>query len=325
MSILSFEGSRPSFDPARCLNRIQRKFTCTVCTEQCPMEVFSLSGKEPIRWNRCTDCGLCVTLCPDRCFAPSSEQRRRLTEEISLKETVSFGCRREETLATVRAKCLLAVPWELIAACALSTDVVLYTGACEDCGEERLRHALPELLGRLKSFLGEERFDSHVHLLQSGTFSRPDEAPEQEKTLSRRALFTGLGQKLGTQAGRAVARKLPFLENGAADGLQFRKMLAGRVQEETGRDPSFRPGVELPRYTACCTGCGICEKLCPQKAIAFEPSENGKIVVYITPWKCTACGLCVKACPVGGIDNLHTVRVPRMTELALVQVEAKTV
>ncbi|NLV51206.1 MAG: 4Fe-4S binding protein [Clostridiales bacterium] len=46
-----------------------------------------------------------------------------------------------------------------------------------------------------------------------------------------------------------------------------------------------------------CTGCGICEKLCPADAIRVE---EGKARAYDN---CITCGACVKACPVCAIRN----------------------
>ena len=323
MNILDFGQSRPFFDPAKCLNRIQRKHTCTVCTEQCPRGVFSLNAGDALRWDRCTDCNLCVAACPSRCFTASARRQKRLKEELNLKEPVSFGCRREETLCTVRMRCLTAVPWELIDACALYTDVVLYTGVCENCPEEGQRQAVSELLGRLERFLGEERFGQRVHLLREGRFTAAEPASAAENAVTRRALFSGVGRKLKSKAYLAAAQSLPFLEETETDGMYLRKLLAKAVQAETERDPSFRAGVELPQFTSRCTGYGICEKICPQKAIELGPEEAGGRMVYLTPWKCTACGLCALVCPYGGMEGLHTVRVPRMTQLALVRIHTK--
>ena len=42
-----------------------------------------------------------------------------------------------------------------------------------------------------------------------------------------------------------------------------------------------------------CTGCGVCLKLCPEKAIQGEPKKTHKI----NSSKCTRCGICRNACP----------------------------
>jgi len=44
-----------------------------------------------------------------------------------------------------------------------------------------------------------------------------------------------------------------------------------------------------------CTGCGLCEKLCPADAIRVT------YLAHIDPDRCTGCGVCVQNCPEGAI------------------------
>ncbi len=45
-----------------------------------------------------------------------------------------------------------------------------------------------------------------------------------------------------------------------------------------------------------CTACGVCEKVCPTKAIKMEKDSNGFIYPVIDKEKCTNCGLCRNKC-----------------------------
>jgi len=54
-----------------------------------------------------------------------------------------------------------------------------------------------------------------------------------------------------------------------------------------------------------CTGCGICESICPTKAIEIVYNENfGHFIPKIDNEKCTECGVCLQSCSGGGIDHL---------------------
>ena len=66
-------ADRPSFSPERCINRRQRRVVCRRCADICPRGVFSLERGSGLRWDHCTDCGLCVANCPSRCFTPSGQ------------------------------------------------------------------------------------------------------------------------------------------------------------------------------------------------------------------------------------------------------------
>lgn len=45
-----------------------------------------------------------------------------------------------------------------------------------------------------------------------------------------------------------------------------------------------------------CTGCGICEVICPQNAIRIQLNEEGFYLPNLNENKCINCGLCIKTC-----------------------------
>ena len=49
-----------------------------------------------------------------------------------------------------------------------------------------------------------------------------------------------------------------------------------------------------------CSGCRICNNLCPYNAITYKESEG---VSEINPALCQGCGTCVAACPAGAISG----------------------
>ena len=335
----------PFYYPDRCINRKQRRVVCTRCSELCPTGVFSLKGGAKLDWSRCVDCGICTANCPTRCFTFSATARKRFSEEIDFGKTTVFACRREEARADVRVRCLGALPWELLAVCALRGKIALRTDACASCPETDWQACLEENLEALRAFLGEAEAD-RVLILHGEEETEP-EALEQEnpgeKRLTRRGLFSGMKRTAAKNAMQAVAERLPFFEESEEDfGMQYRRMLAAEVQrlekeqtaavsqpdrrgsgteQSNGKNPERRFTVTLPRFNIHCTACGICEKICPQKAIRIQPEENGNSLIFVTPWKCSACTLCVSLCLKGGIAELHPVAVPRLTELALVRVK----
>jgi heterodisulfide reductase subunit A len=65
-----------------------------------------------------------------------------------------------------------------------------------------------------------------------------------------------------------------------------------------------------------CSGCGVCEVLCPFQAIELQP-RDGKRVSHINEALCKGCGTCGAACPSGAIAMHHFT-----DEQILAQVEA---
>jgi heterodisulfide reductase subunit A len=63
-----------------------------------------------------------------------------------------------------------------------------------------------------------------------------------------------------------------------------------------------------------CSGCRICNELCPYSAVEFD---TGKRRSHVIPAACKACGACVAACPSGALKARHFT-----SEQILAQVEA---
>jgi heterodisulfide reductase subunit A len=54
-----------------------------------------------------------------------------------------------------------------------------------------------------------------------------------------------------------------------------------------------------------CAGCGICEGLCPYKAITMNDIGGGKQQASINDAMCKGCGTCSVYCPGGAIRMQH--------------------
>ena len=53
-----------------------------------------------------------------------------------------------------------------------------------------------------------------------------------------------------------------------------------------------------------CTGCGLCEQLCPTKAVEVRGSR----AAIVWPEACTFCDVCESYCPEGAIGRPFTIR-----------------
>jgi len=61
--------------------------------------------------------------------------------------------------------------------------------------------------------------------------------------------------------------------------------------------PNFRGKISLNRDK--CTGCQLCIKVCPTKAIEFMPEEK-KVKIFVS--RCCFCAQCNDICPTGALS-----------------------
>ena len=55
-----------------------------------------------------------------------------------------------------------------------------------------------------------------------------------------------------------------------------------------------------------CTGCGLCDAICPSDAIQMLPDKYGFLHPVVDPVKCTGCSLCTRKCPVSVLPQMST-------------------
>jgi heterodisulfide reductase subunit A len=81
-----------------------------------------------------------------------------------------------------------------------------------------------------------------------------------------------------------------------AQGAAAAARVLGRIQMREIELEPVRASVDEDK----CSGCRICNDLCPFNAISFDEE---KMVTEINPALCQGCGTCVAACPAGAISG----------------------
>ena len=86
------------------------------------------------------------------------------------------------------------------------------------------------------------------------------------------------------------------IPSSVAQGAAASARVLGRIQQgEIALEP-VRATVDQDR----CSGCRICNNLCPFNAIIFH---EDRMVTEVNPALCQGCGTCVAACPAGAISG----------------------
>ena len=82
-------------------------------------------------------------------------------------------------------------------------------------------------------------------------------------------------------------------QGGAAAALAMSLMVRGEVEMD---------GACAVIDDKLCSGCKMCNDLCPFSAISFDETQK---VSSVNAALCKACGTCVAGCPSGAIRALH--------------------
>jgi len=73
-----------------------------------------------------------------------------------------------------------------------------------------------------------------------------------------------------------------------------------------------------------CSGCRICEYLCPYGAIEMKEQADGKLTAHVIEALCKGCGVCGSACPTKAITMGHFTTEEILAQVKAALVEVKT-
>ena len=80
---------------------------------------------------------------------------------------------------------------------------------------------------------------------------------------------------------------------------------ASRASSVLSNDYLVTQGVISTVKENICNACGMCEDICPYKAIEIKEKQRGKAtinVAVVNEIMCKGCGLCASICPSSAID-----------------------
>lgn len=290
-----------------CFPAMDNNLHCQVCLESCPTQAITKQwGTITIDPERCNYCGNCYIACPgdligiqglDKLLVRIKRDREK---GASILHLYCDHSRHGDVMGAIKVPNYRYLPAEvLLWAAALGYSQVALPGKqiCRGC-RENCYEALLSSLDLVNYWL--QYWQKSLELI---VYTKPASQPDRQ--LTRRELFAGLGWNVKNEVTGLVAEELenhlimvlPRAEQGYMRRQTLKAMAIKLLTEPAGwPDLAVYPEIE-----EACSGCRICSKQCPNRALIYEAEG-----LLIKPWLCSGCNFCAVSCP-GKHITLHPV------------------
>lgn len=279
------------FHPENCLNSKGHYANgCRRCEENCPHG--AIAEDKSINLDRCSQCGLCMALCPSDGFV-----HRDIVDIISYcqkSEQIVLAC----PSADIAAKTIPCIGmldhdfWHALQLTGQKNQAIVVTGDCSHCLDRQAG-----LVGKVLYDEICQKTDGNSIIVYELPVSR--EAGGQIDQLPVRLTEYEKKRMLGDHGRDLMKKFFPVLT----------KTLSGPAAEKEHDIPYSRQWLQWMlekgisetitldglKVEPTCSACGTCVKICPQKALSLI-EEGEKQQLFYEPLKCVCCNRCLDTC-----------------------------
>jgi len=309
-------------DSAAC-SRVRHKLSsCSLCMEVCKenaVRVTSAGGKVIIDTDRCSGCGKCFAVCPNRVFsmklADTGKLISNLKQQIAKDGECTISCRDDADAAHLRSLSFADRRILVKIAAMGASKITLRYGECGRCSKDCRGVSAKEAEAANRIFELAE-LPAQV-IFQSFTDKRPtaaDRLKNRGESISRREFFgfmrtkarQTIGETLYSMAENEKDRKRTVLSSergGAESYISDIRYLGSDKLINRMREEGLLMSVDIDIEK--CTRCGICARVCPMSVFTLtkETVKGREITVSVTADSdlCSGCGLCTTSCMSGAV------------------------
>lgn len=291
-----------SIDQSRCLRMRFNKNACSECIKHCRSNAITIDEGVTIKSNACSECMLCVSVCPSGCFDIKGidfysviERLKKLSNSVPVSV---LGCKEMANIkAHEKTNCLGFLSEEHIIALSvfMERNLQINLTGCADC---RNGFIVDNLKERIKSIAEKTSLDvfEKISLLEDGS-----ELCYQDIPLDRRGFFKAFKNLTFLQAANLFENITTDdkTRSYSAKKIPLRRDLLNRTLRLL---PEWNYTQVLDAYyynlriDEGCNKCFACVGMCPTGALKVNASE-----FFFSSALCAGCGLCMEFCMMGSI------------------------
>lgn len=280
--------------------------SCRLCIENCPHQ--AISDYREIDAKRCTECGVCMAVCPSGGFVDHSMDK--FHDYLLDSDEILLNCPKAVPLG-FEIPCLGMLDrdsWLTLILQAKEKKVTLVTGRCLECEDRAACAASVEIFKQLHTdWPGHPVLQIQVRPDQGELQEVESSTKQNSKPVSPKA--AGLGWRE-----RSRAKIEEWLPNMAADEVYPIPKSRQWLLEALAASPEEK--IPFPALTVLdsCTNCGVCAAICPQGALQkreeMDPGNEDQtredkiasLRLIFEPQKCVQCGRCVETCRADALE-----------------------
>lgn len=246
---------------------------CRLCIDSCPHQAISIYRELDAK--RCTECGICVAICPSDGFVYARADE--LYEYLKGSEKIVLNCP-QAIPSGYEIPCLGILDrdlWMSLILYARDKELTIFTGECADCPD---RKACGMSVQIFKEVHEEWRDHPKVRIKVAADKGSYENETKRWRDVGREKL-AGILQ--GNTSGETYL--IPKTR-------QFLRETWNSQKAEIERLP-----LPVLKVKENCTNCGDCPEICPQGALTKKETKEQLTLMY-EPIKCVRCQRCVGIC-----------------------------
>ncbi|HBV86525.1 MAG TPA: (4Fe-4S)-binding protein [Desulfosporosinus sp.] len=258
---------------------------CRLCIDSCPHHAISVYRELDAK--RCTECGICIAVCPSGGFFYRNSDK--LYEYIKRSENVVLNCP-QAIPAGHEIPCLGIFDrdlWLSLMLYAREKELIIYTGVCANCADKKACETSVQIFKEVHN-----TWKDHPPI-------RIRVASDDGNCESAMRDTMSVQDQIEKKGWRDIGReKLEAMLPGITSNERYLIPKTRQFLGETWK--SQKSGTEvlpIPALTVSesCTNCGECEGICPQGALTKKETKEQLTLIY-EPIKCARCQRCISIC-----------------------------